>query len=132
MDTNKPTNTAQNAPTPNVLEIAARKQAAFTRGLAETNGYETISTFYGDLTIAEEMGGAAGVRETFDRVNKEWRHDYRYYTEFVLALNWKIWEWYKTNEPLAAVYNELWEQADKWACDNLTGEAAEHYYNVTD
>lgn len=113
-----------------ILRAAAIRQAQFTAAMADC-GYKTFTTFYGDLTIAE-MDGPDGVRETYARVNKEWRHDYRYYTEFVLALNHKIWEHYKTNEPLAKVYNELWTEADAWVANNWDGEAYQHYFDVTD
>ena len=115
----------------NVLQLAAARQAQFAANVRELNGYECFTTFYGDLTIAEQYG-PDGVRETYDRVNKEWRGNYKYYTEFVLALNHKIWEHYKTNEPLARVYNELWDDACAWVDENFTGEAAEWFYNVTD
>jgi len=128
----KPTNAkqGQKQETPNVLLLAARKQAAFSAGIREMNGYETFTTFYGDLTIAEAFGPDA-VRETYERVVKEWFHDYKYFTEFVLCLNHKIWEHYESNEPLAAVYNELWQKADALTAE-WRGEAAEWYFNITD
>ena len=43
----------------NVLQAAAVQQAQFTANLAEM-GYKTVTTFYADLTIAEEMGEADG------------------------------------------------------------------------
>ena len=115
----------------NVLQAAAVQQAQFTANLAEM-GYKTVTTFYADLTIAEEMGGADGVRDTYASVCKEWRGNAEYYTEFVLALNHKIWQHYKTNEPLARVYDELWREADGWAVENLKGDDLAHYYDVTD
>ena len=114
----------------NILQAAAVAQASFT-ALMLDRGYKTFTTFYGDLTIAEAYG-AEGVRDTYRRVVQEWRNNYKYYTEFVLCLNGKIWEHYKTNEPLARVYDELWREADNWAVMNLTGEALNHYYDVTD
>ena len=50
----------------------------------------------------------------------------------MLALNHKIWQHYKTNEPLARVYDELWREADGWAVENLKGDDLAHYYDVTD
>lgn len=94
-------------------------------------GYETQTTFYADLTIAE-MDGPDGVRETYNRIVKDWRGNLVYYTEFVLALNNKIWEHYEHNDALAKVYDELWRAADKWACDNLTGDDLAYYYETTD
>ena len=49
-----------------------------------------------------------------------------------MVLNWKIWEHYETNEPLAKLYNDLWEQADNYACNNLKGEELDYFYRTTD
>ena len=114
-----------------LLKYAAARQAAFSRGVEQMNGYETKTTFYADMTIAEAWG-LAGVKETYDRINRDWRSNYEYYTEFVLVLNHKIWEHYESNEALARLYNDLWQEADAWASENFKGEAAEHYFRVTD
>ena len=123
--------TQQDARPANILERAAREQAGFSRSIYELSGYETITTFWADLTIAEAYG-IEGVRDTYRRVNESWRDNYRYYTEFVLVLNHKIWYWYEKNDALARLYDELWREADQWAADNYTGEAYEYYFNVTD
>lgn len=115
----------------NPLQKGAIMQQVFTQGVANMNGYETITTFYGDFTIADCFGLDA-VQDTYDRATKEWRHNYKYFTELVLVLNHKIWEHYEHNEPLARLYDKLWREADNWAHDNFKGEAAQHYFNVTD
>lgn len=97
---------------------------------AET-GYRPFTTFFEDFSIAETFGADA-VRETYSRAFEEWKSDYKYLTELVLILNWKIWEHYQSNDTLATLYNELWEKADSWACDNLQGEELSYFYNVTD
>ena len=114
-----------------IMRTAQIQQAQYTAAMQSEMGYKTITTFWADLTIAEFYGLDA-VRETYQRICKEWRSNYQYYTEFVLVLNHKIWHYHGKNEPLAELYNELWEDADTWALDNYEGEAAEHYYNVTD
>lgn len=115
----------------NLLEYAQREQAGFSRGILEMCGYKTFTTFWGDLTIAEVYGEQA-VRETFERVTKDWGQNYKYYTEFVLCLNHKIWRYYKENEPLARVYDELWRRGDDFARDTFKGEALDYYWEVTD
>ena len=72
------------------------------------------------------------VRDTYARVCKEWQRNAAYWTEFVLVLNHKIWEHYKSNEPLGRLYDELWREADRWAVENLKGEELERYYEITD
>ena len=94
-------------------------------------GYEPITTFWSDFTIAEKFGHDA-IRETYERAMKEWKNNYKYLTELVLVLNHKIWQWFKIDEATARVYNELWIEAGNYACNNLKGEEAEYYYRVTD
>ena len=49
-----------------------------------------------------------------------------------MALNWKIWEHYKSNEPLARVYNDLWMDACEIAQTTLQGDELSYYYRTTD
>lgn len=95
------------------------------------NGYEMKTTFWQDFTIADCFGKAA-IEDTFNRAFKEWGHDYIYLTELVIVLNRKIWQWYERNDAYAELYNQLWEKADAYACDNLEGEELSHFYQVTD
>ena len=130
MENNQKPNQGQKLQTPNLLELAARKQAAFSRAIYEMNGYKTFTTFYADLTIAEAFG-PKGIRETCAQITKEWAGNYKYFTEFVLACNHKIWEWYERNEELAAAFNDCWHEADAVAA-KWTGEAAQYYFDITD
>jgi len=93
--------------------------------------YKTFTTFWMDFTIADSFGTGA-IRDTYNRAFKEWKHDYKYLTELVMVLNHKIWEWYEKNEAIAGVYNDLWEKASAYACENLKGEELSYYYRVTD
>lgn len=103
-----------------------------TWNIEAMTGYKPITTFYEDFSIADRFGKAA-VLDTYKRgfqTAKAMGHEYL--TEFVMALNWKIWEHYETNEPLARVYNDLWEKAANYALDNLKGDELAYYLRVTD
>lgn len=76
-----------------VLKYAAIEQAKFAAAM-EATGKKAITTFYADLSIAEFYGPDA-VRETYGRVLQQWGANVTYWTEFVIALNWKIWDWYE-------------------------------------
>ena len=90
------------------------------------------TTFPMDFSIADRFGINA-IKDTFNRAFNEWKSDYRYLTHLVIALNHKIWEHYeKGNKPYAALYNELWEKADGYACDNLKGDELRYFYKMTD
>lgn len=94
-------------------------------------GYKPITTFWNDFEIAEIFGRKA-VIDTFKRAFKEWRGNYKYLTELVMVLNHKIHQWYMVNNDLARLYNSLWEAADKYAQETLTGEEANYFYRTTD
>lgn len=49
-----------------------------------------------------------------------------------MVLNHKIWQHYESNKPLAKVYNDLWERADLYASENLTGDELTYFYDTTD
>lgn len=96
------------------------------------NGYKMISTFPTDFDIADKFGISA-IKDTFKRAFNEWKSNYVYLTELVITLNFKIWEHYENgNQELASLYNELWEKADNYACENLKGDELSFFYRVTD
>lgn len=94
-------------------------------------GYKPITTFYMDFSIADNFGENA-IRDTYKRTFEGWKTNYKYLTELVMVLNWKMWEHYKTHPEFVEVYNELWEKADEYACENLHGEEVDYFYRTTD
>ena len=94
-------------------------------------GYKQITTFFSDFSIADNFGLNA-IKDTYKKAFKDWKSNYKYLTELVMVLNWKIWEHYEKNEDYAKLYNELWEEADAYACDNLKGEELDYFYRTTD
>ena len=99
--------------------------------IEELTGYKPQTTFWLDFTIADKFGADA-IRDTYNRAFEEWKHDHIYLTDLVMVLNWKIWQHYKNNEAVARIYNELWEMADQYAVENLTGAELEYFYTTTD
>lgn len=99
--------------------------------IEEMTGYKPITTFYTDFSIADRFGEKA-IKDTFDRAFEEWHKDYKYLTELVMVLNWKIFEHYQNNEVLAKIYNDLWEQADDYAFENLKDEELDYFIKTTD
>lgn len=94
-------------------------------------GYKPITTFWDDFSIAEKFGTDA-IIDTYERAFNEWKSDYKYLTELVMVLNWKIWEWYEKDVALSKVYNDLWEKLDAWAYENLKGDELTYFYQITD
>ncbi len=97
------------------------------------NGYEMQTTFPMDFSIADAFGANA-VKDTFKRAFNEWKSNYVYLTELVITLNLKIWQHYQKNGSceLSRLYNELWEEADNYACENLKGKELDFFYKITD
>lgn len=102
-----------------------------TWNIEEMTGYKPITTFYEDFSIADRFGISA-IKDTFKRAFENWKDNYQYLTELVMALNWKIWEHYESNEKIARVYSDLWEKADEYAMDNLKDEELSYFLSTTD
>ena len=96
-----------------------------------TLGYKQITTFFMDFSIADNFGIIA-IKDTYNRAFKAWKNDYKYLTELVMVLNWKIHQWYEENEKYAELYNSLWEKCDAYAMDNLKGEELRYFLKTTD
>lgn len=94
-------------------------------------GYKPISTFYEDFSIADNFGVDA-INDTYSRAFNEWKSNYKYLTELVMALNWKIFEHHGHNDEYARLYDDLWRKADEYACNNLVGEELAYFYSTTD
>lgn len=94
-------------------------------------GYKPITTIYQDFSIADAFGESA-IRDTYNRIFDEWKGNYKYLTELVMALNWKIWEHHEKNYQIATIYNELWEKADNYAIENLKDDELTYFFQTTD
>lgn len=104
--------------------------------IEEMTGYKPITTFYEDFSIADKFGIDA-IKDTYNRAFNEWKSDYKYLTELVMVLNWKIAEHYKEggtekDNEIASLYNDLYLKADEYAVDNLKDEQLKYFYNTTD
>lgn len=102
-----------------------------TWNIEALTGYKPFTTFYEDFSIAD-MFGASAVKDTYKRAFKEWKSDYKYLTELIMVLNWKIFEYYNKNDTLAQLYDTLFREADEWAYNNLKGEELTYYLVTTD
>lgn len=112
-----------------VVKVKANRKGDLIMTLP--NGYEMTTTFMRDFDIAD-MCGEKAIKDTFKRAFDEWKENYVFLTELVISLNLHIWKWYEKNEAIARLYNDLWEQADAYACGNLKGEELSFFYKVTD
>ena len=93
---------------------------------------EWQTTFWADFTIADAFGEKA-IEDTYKRAFNEWKSDYIYLTELVMAVNLKCWEHYeKGNEKLSQLYAILYYKCDDYALKHLKGEKLKYYLRTTD
>lgn len=96
------------------------------------SNYTSKTTFWDDFTIADHFGVAA-IQDTYNRSFRDWKDNVEYITELTLVLNHKIWQHHNNgNEELSHLYDRLWKEVDGWCIENLTGEDAEYFFEVTD
>lgn len=95
------------------------------------DNFEFQTTFWQDFTIADKFGLYA-IEDTYNRAFKEWKDNLVYITELSLVLNWKIWSWHNEDDAKAELYDRLWREVDTWCKDNLEGEDADYYFEMTD
>lgn len=99
--------------------------------MCEMTGYVPSTTFWQDFSIAECYGRKA-IKDTFRKAFNQWKSNYVYLTELVVILNWKIWSWYEENGSIAELYNDLYEQADQYAINNLKDEELQYFLKTVD
>ena len=100
--------------------------------IEEMTGYKPKTTFYRDFSICDKFGKSA-ILDTYKRIEKDLKHlHYTYIVELSMALNWKIWEHYEKNEPIARLYNDLWHKICNYIQKNFNEEELRYYYRVTD
>ena len=117
----------------NVLSYSAGCDVYF-KNYCNMVGYKSFTTFFADLGTAEWFGEKS-VKETFDNVTRNWLDDYKWYTEFVFALNLKSWYWYENGEQeLSKLYCDLFYKAKDKFYKKYSGnvEACDYFFDVTD
>lgn len=98
----------------------------------EDLGYQRKTTFWSDMSIAEFYSVDA-VKDTCKRVIKEWFTNKEYFTEFVMVINHKSWEWYERgNAILSQVYIDLYYFLRDLVFENWSDEELKYYLEITD
>jgi len=128
----------------NIFQYAEGNNRIFKKIMAEC-GYNSFTTFFGDLSIGEYVGEKS-IRETHRNVLQSWIENIKYITEYYMALNHKIWQMHaylsKQSKPvielnferLMYLYNELWEDCYEKICKQYENDskAMEYFYTTTD
>ena len=103
--------------------------------LAEQIGYEPITTFWQDFSIADKFGKNA-IKETAEKAFEEWKDDYKFLTELIMVINHKSWEYSNSNLDLCSFYSNLYYEYDEKAINYLEKkkdqEAISYYFKTLD
>lgn len=112
-----------------IFNVPARWAANEKLGDLET-------TFTGDFNIAEDISGAAGIKETFARAWESWRSDIHYVANLAYALNHKSWERFDAgDQELCELYVDLYNKVCEavWDDDSAyTDEERRIFFHLTD
>ena len=112
--------------TSNPNAYAAVEQDMFDKMMKDTD-YETFTTFYGDLSIAE-LYGIDSVIDTYNRVVDNWGTDIKWITEFSICLSVKTGEMYAEDEyELESVYSQLIDKLTEFIYNNFNEEDLRYY-----
>ena len=104
--------------------------------IPQTKFWEAFST--ADLAVLSGINNEAVVnahKRAWERL-KTLEFGIEALTEYIMVLNWKIWQHYIESDPLrmelARLYDSLWKEADLWAMDNLKDADLDYYILTTD
>lgn len=97
----------------------------------DQTGYVPKTTFWTDFSIAEPFGFNA-IHDTYERAFNEWKKDTVFITELAMVLNWKAWQYCKTDIELSKYYQRLWHETDTWIFENLKDDDLQYYIRQTD
>ena len=99
--------------------------------LEETFDFKLESTFWEEFSIAEDYG-SEGVREHYDLVFSQWKDNVKYLTELVLVLNLKLFTWFRVDDELGKLYEDLYVDADSYALSTLDGDDLHYFLHTLD
>lgn len=94
-------------------------------------GYHPITNYWKQLYSASRQG-ADSVRRLATGIFDSAKHSFKHLTELVLVLNHLCWEFAEKNETLGRLFAGLYHTVHDYARQNLTGEALEYYFRITD
>ena len=107
-------------------EVLEQKQA-----LERQFDFHFESTFWEEFSIADGYG-PDGIREHYDLVFSQWKDNIKFLTELVLVLNLKLFIWFKVDDDLGKMYEDLYVDADAYALSSFEGDDLHYYLHTLD
>jgi len=99
--------------------------------LTQNLGIIMKTTFWEDFTIADRFG-IDGIEDTYQRAFNEWRSDVKDLKELILVLNHKIWQYHEKLPQISEVYHQKYNEAYRWATENLNDKDLQELYAYLD
>lgn len=115
----------------NPFKYSASSEKWWKNNIENLTSYKPITTFYSDLSIAECFGHKA-IKDTYKKVLKSWGKNIQYITEFVMCLNYKIWQLKDLDDETALLYEDLWWESKSYVEKHFKGEELSYYYKTID
>lgn len=119
----------------------AGMQAWVQRYFNIMGGYKMKHSFVEAFAIADWVSGTNGIRDTYNKLLKEYGNNYKDFTELVMAINMLSWahdQLRKQNiedrEEYIQYYSELYYEARDAFYDKFEGnsEACDYFFEMTD
>ena len=107
------------------------KKSVSNWNVEKLTGYRPITTFWHDFSLADNRGADA-ILKVYTKVFNEWKTNYRYITELVLVLYYKIWQYNGKDNILINLYYKLWNKTSIWCEDNFSELERKYYIETTD
>lgn len=99
------------------------------------SSYVPFTTYASDFILAE-IEGSAGVIKTAKDAWNNWKTDYKWATEIIMAINFLAWYHYDVdvNLPLSELYSELYYKYMDLYYEQFerNSEATEYFFEMTD
>lgn len=106
--------------------------------------FPDVETDFYDMLSLSECSGAMAVQSYYDGIVKAYFKDTKRFTNFVICLNWKIWQWHglmvregdglRRNEMYlySCLYDFLWSEAHQRVLRRWKDEDLSYYLEQTD
>ena len=105
---------------------------SYFENMCAQTGYTPITTFWKDFSIAEIFDIDA-IEDMYKRYFDEWKDSVKEFTELVMVLNWKCWEWhYKNKAIMSEYYGQLYYDAYDFGIEHFKGEDLSYFWRTLD
>jgi hypothetical protein len=125
----------------NVFSYAAGLEAWVQKYFNSIGSYKLKYTFVHDFAIADWCSGTNGIRDTYNKLLKEYGKDYKAFTELVMSINMLSWandtltkQGIDDRDKFGIYYSDLYYESRDKFYDTFKGntEACDYFFEMTD